>query len=98
MDDRTSYIYIITNKKDGVLYVGVTSDLIKRMWEHKEKAVSGFSQKYNLNMLVYYEIFGDINYAIKREKRLKKYKRIQKIDLISKFNPEWKDLYNSIIG
>lgn len=98
VSDKIYCIYIITNKKNDTLYIGVTSDLVKRIWEHKEKVVPGFTNKYNLNKLVYYEMFGDINYAIHREKRLKKYKRIQKLKLINEFNPEWEDLYNNILG
>ena len=88
-----SYIYIMTNKKYGTLYIGVTSNLIKRVYEHKNSFIDSFTSKYNLKKLVYYEVFDDINEAIKREKQLKKWKRVWKIELIDKFNPTWKDLY-----
>ncbi|MFH1678864.1 MAG: GIY-YIG nuclease family protein [Candidatus Omnitrophota bacterium] len=92
------YVYILTNKRNGTLYTGVTSDLIKRVWEHKNKFEEGFTKKYNINKLVYYEIYNDPENAIKREKRLKKYKREWKLNLIEKENPEWKDLYKEIIS
>ncbi len=88
----------MSNKKDGVLYIGVTSDLIKRVYEHKNKLHDGFSKKYNTKDLVYYEIYDDITEAIKREKQLKKYKRDWKIKLIEESNKEWNDLYDDILG
>lgn len=91
------YLYILSNKKNGVLYIGVTNNIIKRIHEHKEKLVESFSKKYNCNKLVYYEVFSDIKEAILREKRMKKWKREWKVNLINKLNPEWKDLYQSII-
>ena len=91
------YIYILFNKYNTVLYVGVTSDLRKRIWEHKQKLVKGFTQKYNIDKMVYYEITQDINSAITREKFLKHKTRQYKIDLISKNNPNFDDLYPSII-
>lgn len=94
---KNSYIYILTNEYNTVLYVGVTSDIIKRIYEHKNKSVDGFSKTYNLNKLVYYEIYEDITIAIEREKYLKGKVRKYKTDLINKFNPEWKDLYNDIL-
>ncbi len=87
------YVYIVASQKGGTLYIGVTSDLNRRIWEHKEKAIDGFTKKYNVNLLVYYEIYNDIEQAIHREKRLKKYTRKSKLDLINKFNSEWEDLY-----
>ena len=92
-----SYIYIMTNKKYGTLYIGVTSDLIKRVYEHKKSFIDSFTSRYNLKKLVYYEVFDDINEAIKKEKQLKKWKRAWKIELIDKFNPNWKDLYLNMI-
>jgi len=86
------YLYIITNKKDGVLYIGVTNDLERRMKEHKQKLVKGFSSKYNLNKLMYFETYQYINDAIKREKNVKKWKRNWKIKLIEQDNKEWNDL------
>ena len=94
--NRQSYIYILFNKKYGTLYVGVTSDLQKRIYEHKAKVVEGFTKKYGVDKLGYYEVFDDITEAIKREKKLKKYHRRQKIALIEKMNPNWQDLYNSL--
>ncbi len=90
------YIYILTNKKDGVLYIGVTNDLTRRVWEHKQGIVEGFSSKYQCKNLVYYETAIDINRAITREKQIKKWKREWKIRLIEKDNPDWKDLYCQI--
>ena len=90
------YIYIITNKINTVLYTGVTSDLKKRIWEHKERIVKGFTEKYNINKLVYFEIFNDPENAILREKQIKAGSRNKKIKLIKEINPEWKDLYNKL--
>jgi len=86
----------MTNKKNTVLYTGVTSDLKKRIWEHKERAVKGFTRKYNINKLVYFEIFNDPENAILREKQIKAGSRNKKIELIKEINPEWKDLYNKL--
>ena len=96
--DKQYYVYILASRKNGTLYnIGITSDLIRRIWEHKNKVVEGFTSKYHVDKLVYYEIFGDPENAIKREKRLKFYKKKWKIDLIEKCNPEWKDLYMEIV-
>ena len=78
------------------MYVGVTSDLIRRIWEHKNKLITGFTQKYNTDKLVYFEQCSDIESAINREKRLKRYDRKWKLELIEKENPEWRDLYNEL--
>jgi putative endonuclease len=86
----------MTNKLDSVLYTGVTSDLVKRVYEHKLKLIEGFTKKYNVNKLVYYEIFDDINDAIEREKQIKSGNRQRKIDLVSKKNPAWIDLSNKL--
>ena len=91
-----AYVYILTNRKDGTLYIGVTSDLVKRVYEHKEGFVAGFTKRYNLKKLVYYEVFDDIYNALQREKNLKHWVRAWKIALIEKQNPEWKDLYEEI--
>lgn len=85
-------MYIITNKKDGVLYIGVSNDLERRMFEHKNKLVEGFSSRYNLDKLIYFEVYQYISDAIKREKNLKKWKRDWKINLIVEENTDWKDL------
>lgn len=86
------FVYIVTNKKQGVLYIGVTNNLIKRTDEHKHKIIKGFTSKYNLDKLVYYETFYDIESAIIREKELKHWNRQWKIELIEKENPNWDDL------
>ncbi len=88
-----SFIYIIANKNNTVLYTGVTSNLISRIYQHKEGLCKGFSKKYNLNKLVYYEIYNDISLAIEREKQIKAGSRSKKEKLINKKNPEWRDLY-----
>lgn len=92
-----SYIYILSNKRQGTLYIGVTSDLIKRIYEHKQKVVKGFSNTYNLDKLVYYEMHDTIELAILREKQLKNWHRQWKINLIEKNNSNWNDLYESIL-
>lgn len=94
---KSGYVYILTNQPNGTLYIGVTSDLRKRIWQHKNKHADGFTAKYHLDKLVYYEIFEDIESAIYREKRLKEWQRKWKISLIQKMNPLWKDLYAEII-
>lgn len=91
------YVYILFSKRNGTLYVGVTSDIIKRVWQHKNKLCDGFTKKYNVDKLGYYESFSDINLAIAREKQLKAAKRIKKLELIESNNPEWIDLYYEII-
>lgn len=87
-----SYLYFLTNKNNSVIYVGVTSDLVKRVYQHKTKAYKGFTAKYNCNKLVYFEEFSDVNQAITREKQLKSGNRKRKEDLINSNNPEWNDL------
>jgi len=91
------YVYIMTNKYNTVLYTGVTNDLVRRVYEHKNKLVEGFTAKYNLTKLVYYEIYNDVKEAINREKQIKGWKREKKEDLIKEFNPMWKDLYEEIV-
>lgn len=95
--NKKGYTYILFSKKNGTLYVGVTSDLIKRVWQHKQKFIDGFTKQYNVDKLGYYEIFDDIQQAIEREKSLKKFGRKKKLDIIEKYNPEWIDLYYEII-
>jgi putative endonuclease len=90
------YIYILTNINNKVLYIGVTNNLQKRIWEHKNKVVKGFTEKYNLNKLVYYEQTENIESAINREKQLKNWHRKWKDDLIREFNPKWKDLADEL--
>ncbi len=89
---RQYYVYILTNKTNKVLYIGVTNDLDRRIFEHKNKLVEGFTKKYNLTKLIYFEATGDIRSAIEREKQLKNWHRDWKINLINSFNPTWKDL------
>ncbi|MDA0176007.1 MULTISPECIES: GIY-YIG nuclease family protein [Mesoflavibacter] len=86
------YLYIISNKHNSTLYIGVTNDLERRMFEHKNKLVEGFSSKYGLDKLIYFEIYQYVNDAIKREKNMKKWKRQWKINLVEKDNPNWEDL------
>ena len=94
---KYSYVYILFNKRNGTLYVGVTADLVKRIYEHKEKLVDGFTKKYCVDKLGYYEAYENITDAIAREKQLKAGTRKRKISLIESVNPQWQDLYDSII-
>ena len=91
---KTYYVYIMTNKKNGTLYIGVTGNLERRVYEHKQKLIEGFTKKYNLHKLVYYESGTDVSSVITREKQLKKWLRKWKIELIEKENPDWVDLAN----
>ncbi len=94
---KNFYVYILCSKQNGTLYTGVTSDLIKRVYQHKNNLVEGFSKKYNVHRLVWYEIHDSVESAIQREKQIKKWKRAWKIRLIEKKNTEWKDLYYNLI-
>ncbi len=89
-------VYILASKRNGTTYVGVTSNLVKRVWEHKEKFVNGFAEKYDAVELVYYELHNDMNAAITREKQIKAWKRVWKKNLIEEKNPYWNDLWNQI--
>ena len=91
------YVYILAGEKNGTLYVGITSDLIKRIYEHKNNIVKGFTEKYKVHKLVYYEECNDIYEAIQREKQVKRWYRKWKIELIENFNPEWEDLYYKLL-
>jgi putative endonuclease len=91
--EKNYSVYILSNTTNKVLYIGVTNDLSRRVWEHKEKSIKGFTSKYNVSKLVYYEVCNDIQAAIQREKRLKKFYRVEKIKLIEELNKDWKDLY-----
>jgi putative endonuclease len=91
-----SYVYLLANKYNNVLYTGVTNDLIRRVYEHKNKLVAGFTQKYNVDRLVYFEVCSGIVVAIEREKQIKGWSRKKKQDLINSLNPEWDDLYRSL--
>ena len=90
------FIYIITNWNNSVMYIGVTNDLKRRIYEHKDGKIDGFTKKYNVKKLVYFEHFTNIEYAIKREKQLKKWKRSWKNELVEKKNPKWDELYDTI--
>ena len=93
---KKGYVYILTNKPNGTLYIGVTSNLRKRIWEHKNKVVGGFSEKYGLTTLIWYEIYDDIREAIQKEKQMKKWERSWKLKRIHQMNPEWEDLYDKL--
>ncbi len=94
---KQSYVYILFNQRNGTLYTGVTSDLVKRDWEHKNKTSEGFSKKYCVDKLGYFEVFEDINEAIAREKQIKAGSRKKKLTLIESVNPNWKDLSEGLI-
>ncbi|MGB3534433.1 MAG: GIY-YIG nuclease family protein [Microcoleaceae cyanobacterium] len=97
MESKQPCVYILASKPNGTLYIGVTSNPIKRVWEHKNNLVRGFTHKYNIHQLVYFELHGDMAEAITREKRLKKWNRSWKVRLIEEQNPSWKDLYESLL-
>jgi putative endonuclease len=90
-------LYILASQRNGTLYTGVTSDLIKRIWEHKNEVVEGFSKRYGVHLLVYFELHSNMLSAITREQQIKKWNRAWKIRLIESVNPEWRDLWNVII-
>lgn len=90
------YVYIVTNNKHGTFYTGVTNDLKRRIYEHKEALIEGFTKKHHLKRLVYYEMLDDINEAIRREKRIKRWPRGYKINTVNENNPHWRDLYDSL--
>lgn len=94
--NKQYYVYIMTNRRNTVLYTGIAGNLIKRIYEHKQKIVEGFTKKYNINKLVYYEIFDNPENTISREKQIKAGSRKKKIELIESMNPEWKDLYDEL--
>jgi putative endonuclease len=96
MSEKQFYVYILAKDRNSTFYVGVTSDLQKRIWQHKNEIDEGFTKKYNIKNLVYYEVFADPENAIKREKRLKKWSRGSKMRAVEEMNPEWDDLYDSI--
>ena len=97
MNEKNYYVYILASKRNGTLYIGVTSNLLKRVSEHKQKIIKGFTEKYNVDKLVYYEQTNSIISAIEREKQLKKWERKWKLELIEKKNPEWEDLYHELL-
>jgi putative endonuclease len=94
--DKTSYVYILASARYGTLYVGVTSDLVGRIWQHKEGAADGFTKKYGIKQLVWFETHAEMVSAITREKQIKKWNRTWKIELIQQENPHWRDLYEDI--
>jgi putative endonuclease len=96
MDARCYYVYLLASRLGGTLYIGVTNDLVRRVFEHKSKLAEGFTERYDVVKLVYFEQFDDPENAIKREKRLKKWNRAWKIRLIEEQNPNWEDLYPTI--
>jgi len=95
--DKKPAVYILASKRNGTLYIGVTSDLIKRVWEHKNDLVQGFTRRYGVHQLVWYELHETMESAIQREKRLKEWERNWKLRLIESSNPDWEDLYHRII-
>ena len=97
MDKGQYYVYILANKTNVSIYVGVTNDLIKRVYQHKQKLVMGFAEKYGIDKLVYYEVYSDPENAILREKRLKGSSRARKNRLVESLNPEWRELYDEIL-
>ena len=97
MNNKSYCVYILASQRNGTLYIGITNNLVKRVWEHKNKKVEGFTKKYEVHHLVYYEIHENPELAIIREKQLKKWNRLWKIRIIEKMNPEWKDLYQEIL-
>ena len=97
MKEHISYVYIMFSSRNGTLYTGVTNNLIRRVWEHKSKTVEGFTKKYNIDKLGYYEVYADITDAIQREKQIKGGSRKAKLKLIETINPNWEDLYNELI-
>ncbi len=96
MKERIYYVYILTNDFNTLLYIGVTNDLKRRVWEHREEIIEGFTRKYHIHKLVYYEVCEYVMSALEREKQLKAGSRKKKLDLINSFNPEWRDLYEEI--
>ena len=94
---KNYYVYILTSQRNGTLYIGVTSNLIQRVWQHKSGEVPGFTSEYKVHQLVYYEMHDDILMSLKREKNLKAWKRAWKLGLIGHNNPDWKDLYLTLV-
>ena len=96
--EKTPSVYILASARRGTLYVGVTSDLVKRVWEHRNDIVAGFTRKYSVHRLVHFEFHQRMYDAIEREKQLKKWERMWKIELVESRNPEWRDLWDEIVG
>ncbi len=97
MKEKQPAVYILESRRNGTLYIGVTSSLVKRLYEHKQKFIEGFTERYDVTELVYYEMHESMEEAINREKKLKKWNRAWKVKLIEKANPYWRDLWNEII-
>ena len=95
--EKQPAVYILASKRNGTLYIGVTSDLTKRVWEHKSGMVEGFTKRYRVHRLVWYELHESMESALTREKRIKEWKRAWKLELIESVNPDWQDLYQSIV-
>lgn len=98
MPEKHYYVYVLANKRRGRTYVGVTSNLVQRVWQHKEEQVEGFTKRYGIKMLVWFEQHENVEQAILREKQIKNWNRVWKIELIEAVNPKWNDLYETIIG
>ena len=96
--EKRYFVYILASKRNGTLYIGVTNDLGRRVWEHREGLIDGFTKTYDVKILVHYEVFENVHDAIHRESRLKKWKREWKINLIQQSNLEWDDLYEKFLG
>ena len=97
MIERVPCVYILANRARGTLYIGVTSDFIKRVWEHKTDCVEGFTKRYSVHVLVWFEIHATMESAIAREKAIKEWKRAWKLELIESTNPQWNDLYDDLL-
>jgi putative endonuclease len=95
-EEKQYYVYILASKRNGTLYIGISSNLLDRVYKHKKGVYDGFTKKYKVNKLVYYEVYADVREAINREKQLKNWKREWKIELIEKDNPTWRDLFNDL--
>ena len=94
---KPGYVYLLASKRNGTLYVGVTSDLVQRVWQHKSDLTEGFTKRYGVHTLVWYEVHESMESAIRREKAIKEWKRAWKLELIEKENPKWRDLYEDIV-
>ena len=97
MHAKSSYVYILASQRNGTLYIGVTDDLSRRVYEHKQGMIEGFTKTYNVKRLVWYEVYEEITFAIQREKQMKKWNRDWKLKVIEEINPEWNDLYETLI-
>ena len=98
MKQHCYFVYILASQRNGTLYVGVTNDVMRRTWEHKSDLIAGFTKKHGVHILVYYELYQDVDVAIAREKRLKRWNRAWKIKLIEKNNSGWNDIYARLLG